>query len=244
MKLAHWTTSIAGTMLAFAVTTANATPSVNDVKFGPDMNHLQSADAYYGPVENQKGNNNDPNKISDQSPGSIESFVNSHTSGWITESGTTMSIGNGWNFLVRDNNGTGAASYGGFSFTLAAANGQNGQPNPAAWTLTVADLTPDSGLSLPFMMDFVVHMHGGGNNSFYFFDDRTVETSNAGTFQITFTNNGGNPPGLSNFDLLVRDLRDIPTQPPTEVDIPEPASMLLFGAGLLGLGLSRRRKLV
>ncbi|KXK44861.1 MAG: hypothetical protein UZ02_AOB001000988, partial [Nitrosomonas europaea] len=28
MKLAHWTTSIAGTMLAFAVTTANATPSV------------------------------------------------------------------------------------------------------------------------------------------------------------------------------------------------------------------------
>lgn len=30
-------------------------------------------------------------------------------------------------------------------------------------------------------------------------------------------------------------------QPPSE--IPEPASMLLFGAGLLGLGLSRRRKL-
>lgn len=110
--------------------------------------------------------------------------------------------------------------------------------------MTVADLTPDSGLSIPFAMDFLVYMHGGNNGAFYFFDDREVSASNAGTFQITFTNNGGNPPGLSNFDLLVRELRDIPTQPPAEVDIPEPASMLLFGAGLLGLGLIRRRKLI
>lgn len=235
MKLAHWTTSIAGTVLAFAVTTANATPSVNDVIFNGSV-----SDAFKSSVS-----------LSNQDPDTIENFANDIT---ISGKGKNQTVtqgdnplwGGGWDFLVRDNNGTGtgAASYGGFSFTLAAANGQNGQPNPAAWTLTVADLTPDSGLSLPFMMDFVVHMHGGSNNSFYFFDDRTVETSNAGTFQITFTNNGNKFPGLSNFDLLVRDLRDIPTQPPTEVDIPEPASMLLFGAGLLGLGLSRRRKLV
>ncbi len=57
-------------------------------------------------------------------------------------------------------------------------------------------------------------------------------------FQITFTNNIGR---LSHY---------VGTQgiggedPEVPGEIPEPASMLLFGAGLLGLGLSRRRKLV
>jgi len=77
--------------------------------------------------------------------------------------------------------------------------------------------------------------------AYYFFDDREIGDSNTGTFKITFTNNGGNFPGLSGLSLLTRDLREITITTPSE--IPEPVSMLLFGAGLLGLGLNRCRKL-
>lgn len=235
MKLAHWTTSIAGTVLAFTVTAVSAALSTDDVTFNGN-----ASDAFYGPAS-----------IGSQSPDAIENFANDITisgkgKNQIVIQGDDPLWGGGWSFLLRDDKDSGSvfANYSGFSFTLAAANNQNGQPDPAAWTLTVADLTPNSGLSIPFEMDFLVYMHGGNNGAYYFFDDREISAYNAGTFQITFKNGGGNFPGLSGLSLLVRDLRDIPTtQPPAEVDIPEPASMLLFGAGLLGLGLSRRRKL-
>jgi len=223
MKQMHWITGMAGIALAMSMGTANAALSNSDVTFNnvaANGNFLATSG----------------NKPSDQGTSTITSFANSSPTGW--------GLGNGWTFLVRDNSsGTGSTTYNGFNFTLAAANGSNGQSTPAAWTLTVTDTTPNSGLSIPFMMDFLVHMHAGNKEeAFYFFDDRTIEASNAGTFKIAFTNNGGNFAGLSNFDLLVRDFREITTEPPSEV-VPEPVSLLLFGAGLLGLSLSRRFKL-
>jgi|GEM_PF-1287485 len=219
MKLAHWTTNIAGAMLTLAVTTASA-ELINDVTF----NGVGANGVY---VTGKGG-------TGPESGSAVQSYANDNNLFGATTSS--------WSFLVKDKdkNNSVSADYSGFHFTLAA---DDKDKKSGTWTLTVTDLNPDSGLSIPFEMDFLAYMHGGNNGAFYFFDDREISASNAGTFQITFKNNSGNFPGLSNFDLLVRDLRDISTQPPAEVDIPEPASMLLFGAGLLGLGLSRRRKL-
>lgn len=117
-------------------------------------------------------------------------------------------------------------------------------PVHGGWGLTVTDNDLNAAPSIPFTMDFLIHMHGGNNNAFYFFDDRTINANNTGTFQINFKNNGGNFPGLSNFDILARDLRDQENGGGGGSEIPEPVSLLLFGAGLLGLGLNRRRKQV
>ena len=209
-------------MLTMVVGTANAALSNADVTFNGD-----ASNGFFGPVG-----------LSDQNPHMIKSFANGSKSGW--------NFGSSWDFLVRDNTGTTnsvSAVYGGLTFMLSADNGQNGQLTPATWELTVTDDDLNTAPSIPFTMDFLIHMHGGNNDAFYFFNDRTINTANAGTFQIAFTNpSGQNFPGLSNFDILVRDLRSIENGGGGGSEIPEPASLLLFGAGLLGFGLNRRRK--
>jgi len=147
MKLANWMAGITGTVLAFTVATANAALSTSDITF----NDIES-NAFYGPIN-----------LANQNPGTIVNFANDNNLFGATSSS--------WSFLVKDDNAGGSASanYDGFSFTLAAANNQNGQPNPATWTLTVTDTTPNSGLSIPFMMDFAVYLHGGNNGGLLLF---------------------------------------------------------------------------
>lgn len=205
-------------MLTMVVGTANAGLSNDDVTFNG-----VASDGFFGPVD-----------LSKQTPNTIKNFANTSNVGW--------NFGSSWDFLIRNDN-TGPVSSNGLTFTLSAAKGQNGQPTPATWELTVTDDDLNSAPSIPFTMDFLIHLHGGSNNAFYFFDDRTINTANAGTFQIAFTNpSGQNFPDLSNFDILVRDLRSIENGGGGGSEIPEPASLLLFGAGLLGFGLNRRRK--
>lgn len=209
-------------MLTMVVGTANAALSNADVTFNG-----VASNGFFGPTA-------DPSK---QNPDLIENFANASNSGW--------NFGSSWDFLVRDNTGitnSVSAVYEGLTFTLSAANDQNGQPTPDIWKLMVTDNDLNTAPSIPFTMDFLIHMHGGNNNAFYFFDDRTINATNAGTFQINFGNNGNQFPGLSNFDILVRDLRSIENGGGGGSEIPEPTSLLLFGAGLLGFGLNRRRK--
>ncbi len=205
---------VACAMLTMVVGTANAALSNADVTF-----NSVASDGFFGPVG-----------LSDQNPDTIKNFANASNVGW--------NFGSSWDFLVRDNTGTTTAVYGGLTFMLSADNGQNGQPTPATWELTVTDDDLNTAPSIPFTMDFLIHMHGGNNDAFYFFDDRTINATNAGTFQINFVNNGNQFPGLSNFDILVRDLQN----GGGGSEIPEPVSLLLFSVGLLGLGLNRRRK--
>lgn len=204
-------------MLTMVVGTANAALSNADVTFN-DV----ASNGFFGPVD-----------LSNQDSDTIKKFANTSNVGW--------NFGSSWDFLIRNDN-TGPVSSNGLTFTLSAAKGQNGQPTPATWELTVTDDDLNTAPSIPFTMDFLIHMHGGNNDAFYFFDDRTINATNAGTFQINFVNNGNQFPGLSNFDILVRDLQNGGGGGGGGSEIPEPASLLLFGAGLLGFGLNRRRK--
>jgi hypothetical protein len=199
---------------AYCSSAGGAAPlGVGDVTF-----NLVASNDCYGPVD-----------LANQDPGTIEAFANT-TGLWTPDP---------WTFIARDDSTTGNSgpgSYGGYTFTIAAANGTNGNPTPAAWTLTVA------GMPTPFTMDFSVYLHAGNNGAYYFFDDRDVSLSNSGTFSIAFTNNGGPFPGLSGLSILGRNIRNDVGCTVNCNQIPEPGSMALVAMALLGLGWASRRR--
>jgi hypothetical protein len=135
------------------------------------------------------------------------------------------------NYLKDDQGGSVTQDFLGLRWTLAANNGSNN----SVYTLTVQDLNLGASPNLPFTVDIVAFLKAGTPGAFYFFDDAVIDTSNGGTFQIVWTNNGGQNPGLSGLSLFVG-------QSPVET-VPEPGSLALLGIGLLGLaGFGRRFK--
>jgi PEP-CTERM motif len=133
---------------------------------------------------------------------------------------------------------TGATNVlGGFQFTLSGITAATG----GTYTLGIIDTnglgTPPN---LPFFLDFVLYLKGGqADTAAYLFDDTLVDTSGGGVWNVTFLNNGGNIPNLSNISVYVREGKD-PNFPGDE--IPEPASLALVGLGLLAAAATRRRK--
>ncbi|WP_310601252.1 PEP-CTERM sorting domain-containing protein [Desulfobulbus sp.] len=142
-------------------------------------------------------------------------------------------FGGGFSQIVKDDNpgsGTDNGVFGGLNFTLSASKGKTG-----TWDLTW------SGANLPATIDFMVVLKAGSNFVGYFFDDIVLDTtsSGSGTWAISFLTKGGQIPDLSHLSLYGRDLNSY--TPPTD-PVPEPATMLLFGVGLIGLaGFSRRK---
>jgi len=55
-----------------------------------------------------------------------------------------------------------------------------------------------------------------------------------GSFQISFVNNGGQVPGLSNMAVFFRQ---------AATSVPEPATLTLLGLGLLAFSFLQRRKI-
>lgn len=216
MKSAQWVTGIAGAMLVFATITAHAGLDNSDVTFnGADANSFVA-----GVPSNQNGN-------------TTQNYAN-----------TNNLFGyNDWSFAVKDDAGGSSESktVNGFTFSLTAGTGNGQGDTLGTWGLNVQDADNSDSFTIPFEMDFAVYLFGGNDGAFYFFDNKTINESNAGTFQINFLNNGDNPPKLSHITLLVRDMHNVENGGGGSSEVPEPASMLLFGAGLLGLGLSRRR---
>lgn len=197
---------------------------VSDMQFGVPGTSQADADDCYGVLDTGMGAN----------PATELGFVNDV---WDT-AGTDPFI-----FLNKQNEG-GANEAGdplsGITFTLANVVED---PNIAnLWTFTLT-WDPDEA---DFVIDFVFLIKAGsgeGSNALYLFEDIDLsgEMSGAGSATIKLVNNGGQTPALSHLSLFGR-LSDDDIPGGGGGDIPLPATVWLFGAGLVGLGAIRRRR--
>ena len=117
----------------------------------------------------------------------------------------------------------------GFSFDISVSSLSTSGTYTLSWT----------GGTVPAYFDFVFAAKASDAYALYLFDDVglfSTPSSYGGTYTINFLNNGGQIPALSHLSVYGRTGDGTP--PP---EVPEPATMLLFGAGLAGLAGYRRR---
>jgi len=151
--------------------------------------------------------------------------------------GLNLNWGTDWTFLTKDDNPgspvNGTGSFMGLNFTLSTTSGTSG-----GWLLTGVDTNGVLPLNLPTALDFVGVLKGSTSYALYFFDDVIFNGSNGGTWAMKITNKKGKFQDLSHLSLYVKQGDGV--LPP--IDVPEPSVLAMFGLGLVGLGLLRRRK--
>lgn len=168
-------------------------------------------------------------------------------------------------YLNKHENGQPAApgdpnGLGGIVFTILTSGGQDGAPG--IWTISWEDKNGTNPSNLPLLVDLVVLLKGGTGNAVYLLSNLLLTsspTSGMGTFDIQFFNGEEckddgyhhysyqyghkkkkkkkvckpRQPSLSHLSLFGRIV--------TTVEVPEPATMAMFGVGLFGLWTLRRR---
>jgi len=218
--------------LGFATTPVYAVLNpchTSDVTFAVDPNSPSPSDACYG-WDATTGSSDPTAELADLN----------------AQGGAFASIAaNPWTFLAKDESGDGGVnitgSFAGLSFSLADTPG-----DPTGdWMLTWIDPAPQD---LPLSLDFVVVLKSSQGRGGYLFDDEFLDvgsSSGRGTFSVQITNQHGNFQNLSHLSLFVRNGEEgtHPGGTPTDAaTMPEPGTIALMGAGLVGLGLAGWRR--
>ncbi|NND67112.1 MAG: PEP-CTERM sorting domain-containing protein [Halioglobus sp.] len=130
--------------------------------------------------------------------------------------------GDPWTLLDKTDDSS--TEYMGVTFVLEAdANATSGN-----WSLSWSETGAPG---LPLTMDFVFVTKAANDWGAYLFESITFTTdpmTGNGTFEITWTNNGGQIPGLSHASIYGRGAEIV-------VEVPAPSSLLLLGLGVFAL---------
>lgn len=166
---------------------------------------------------------------SDDCYGVLENVTGNPSTSDVNTAFGSLYGGGDFTLLWKDEStgGEAGSSLDGFTFDINADNFGTTGTYSLSWT----------GGQVPATFDFVIGLKASTDAALYIFDDELINTtpsSSGGTYEISFTNPGGQTPALSNITLFGREGNG--------GVVPEPASLGILGIGLIGLGWAVRRR--
>jgi hypothetical protein len=166
-------------------------------------------------------------EVADVSPNDTTALINAEFQGY-------GDVNDAFTLLDKTDDAGPGDLFNDVTFELTANSVPGDPEGDYTWDLTWV------GDGLPLLTDFVFVTKGGTTAYAYYFADVLFpadDLDGGGTFQITYTNTGGNIPDLSHASAYARVLEG--GGPP--IVVPVPATLFLLGLGLVGLAGSHRR---